>query len=72
MELDIRPVPPPKRHPMIFETFDGMEPGQAIRLINDHDPKPLHYTFMHEREGSFEWSSQESGPEKWVALIRKL
>lgn len=72
VELDIRQVPPPERHPLIFETFDSLQPGQAIKLINDHDPRPLHYQFMHEREGAFEWSSEEKGPQEWVAIIKKL
>jgi len=69
--LDVRDMPPWERHPKIFETFDSLKPGETLRLINDHDPRPLHYELMHEREGQFEWESSELAPREWVALIRK-
>ncbi|NWN96347.1 MAG: DUF2249 domain-containing protein [Bacillus sp. (in: Bacteria)] len=49
-------VPVPKyRHAKIFETFDGLQSGQYMELTNDHDPKPLYYQFLIEREGCFTW-----------------
>ena len=39
--------------------------------MNDHDPRPLHYEFMHERENRFEWASEEKAPREWVARIKK-
>lgn len=70
--LDVREMPPWERHPKIFDTFDNLEQGGEILLINDHDPRPLHYQFMMEREGTFEWSSEEKGPQEWMATIRKV
>ncbi|MBI4297586.1 MAG: DUF2249 domain-containing protein [Chloroflexi bacterium] len=70
--LDVRPMPPWERHPKIFELFDGLEPGDALVLTNDHDPRPLRYQFMMEREGQFEWDSQEKGPREWVATIKRV
>lgn len=70
--IDVRELPPWERHPKIFDTFDSLGSGQSIKLVNDHDPRPLHYSFMHEREGQFEWSSEELGPQEWVAMIKKL
>lgn len=70
--LDVREIPPWERHPKIFDTFDNLKPGQSIQLINDHDPRPLHYEFMHEREGQFEWSSEEKSPREWVATITRI
>ncbi len=70
--LDVRNVPPWERHPKIFETFDGLQLGETLMLINDHNPKPLHYEFIHEREGQFEWTSEEKGPREWVAMIKKV
>ena len=47
--IDVRQIPPPQRHPTIFQTFDGLTPGLSFILINDHDPKPLYYHFLLER-----------------------
>jgi uncharacterized protein (DUF2249 family) len=70
--LDVRQMPPWERHPKIFELFDSLQAGATIELINDHDPRPLHYQFMMEREGQFEWSSHEEEPRKWVAFIKRV
>lgn len=70
--LDVRPMPPWERHTKIFDTFDSLGPGEALVIINDHDPRPLHYQLMHEREGQFQWDSQEKAPREWQATIKKL
>ena len=46
--IDVRQIPPPQRHPTVFQTFDSLTVGQSFTLINDHDPKPLYYQFLHE------------------------
>ncbi len=71
LELDVRPIPVREKHPTIFRTFDTLAVGEAILLINDHDPKPLYYTFAAERAGTFEWNYLEQGPEIWRVKIRK-
>ena len=70
-ELDVREIPPAQRHPLIFQTFESLAPGEAMRLINDHDPKPLHYQFAAELTGQFEWEYEEQGPEAWKVRITK-
>lgn len=42
-----------------------------MELINDHDPKPLHYQFLAERADRFEWEYIEQGPEVWRVAISK-
>ncbi|TAK37038.1 MAG: DUF2249 domain-containing protein [Chloroflexota bacterium] len=70
--LDVRHMPPWERHPRIFESFDALQAGDTLKLINDHDPRPLHYQFLAERQGQFEWDSREEGPREWVARIKKV
>jgi uncharacterized protein (DUF2249 family) len=70
--LDVRELPPWERHPLIFEKWEALEVGDTLELVNDHDPKPLHYQFMMEMEGEFEWDSQEKGPREWVAHIKRI
>jgi len=69
--IDVRDMPPRERHPRIFSTFDALPAGDAILLVNDHDPKPLFYQFQAERPGQVAWQPQEEGPERWVIRIEK-
>jgi len=71
-ELDVREIPPKRKHPAIFETFDALENGELFVIINDHDPKPLRYQFQFEREGQFTWNYLEEGPEVWRVEIGKI
>ena len=70
-ELDLRPLPPFQRHPRVYEVFEDLQPGEAFVLVNDHDPRPLHYTFHYERPGQFTWEYLEQGPEIWRVCIGK-
>jgi uncharacterized protein (DUF2249 family) len=70
--IDVRDMAPRERHPRIFSTFDSIAAGDAILLINDHDPKPLFYQFQAERTGQVAWTPQEQGPERWVIRIEKV
>jgi uncharacterized protein (DUF2249 family) len=70
--LDVRQMPPWERHPTIHSTFDGLEVGETLKLVNDHEPKPLYYEFMAERPGQVEWTSEQLGPREWVAHIKKV
>jgi uncharacterized protein (DUF2249 family) len=70
--VDVREIPPRDRHPLIFQTFDNLQPGQTFVLVNDHDPKPLFYQFSFEREGQFDWTYLEAGPEVWQVRISRI
>jgi len=70
--LDIRPVPPPLKHPTIFHTFDSLADGEILQIVNDHDPKPLYYQMLFERQGQFEWDYLEQGPMIWKVNIKKI
>lgn len=69
--LDVRNLAPRARHPLILTTFDGLAPGAAFVLVNDHDPKPLYYQFKAELGAVFDWDYLESGPEVWKVRIAK-
>lgn len=62
---------PKIRHKHILKTFEELNPGEYMELSNDHDPKPLHYQFMIEKEGMFSWEYVESGPDLWRVVIGK-
>lgn len=69
--LDVRVLPPMRRHSLIFETYDGLAQGGSFVLVNDHDPKPLYYQFAYEKPGAFTWNYEEQGPEVWRVRIGK-
>ncbi len=70
-ELNVTTIAPRERHPLIFRTFDALPSGEAVVLVNDHDPKPLYYQLLHEREGLFRWEYLQEGPEQWRVRISK-
>ncbi|CBE68743.1 MAG: DUF2249 domain-containing protein [Candidatus Methylomirabilis oxygeniifera] len=70
--VDARVLPVPQKHPTIFRAFDELAVGDTMLLVNDHDPKPLYYTFAAERAGEFEWRYLEAGPEVWQVAIRRV
>lgn len=72
VEVDVRPIPPFQKHPTIFGAFAGLGSGEAMILINDHDPKPLYYQFAAEMPGKFQWTYLEQGPSVWRVEIRKV
>jgi len=70
-KIDVRTVPPRDRHPMIFQTWWELNPGELLELVNDHDPKPLYHQFAAEHDGAFTWEYQEQGPDVWRVHIGK-
>lgn len=70
--VDVRTILPRDRHPLIFGTFADLAPGEALLLVNDHDPKPLYYQFQAEYGGEFNWEYLESGPDVWRVRIGRV
>lgn len=71
VELDVRTLPPPKKHSTIHELLEGLTPGDTLRIVNDHDPRPLRYELEHDYPESFQWTYVESGPQTWRVDICK-
>ncbi len=70
--LDVRSVPPPMRHPKIFAAWERLPVGGSLKLVNDHDPKPLFYVFNAEKAGEFEWTPVLQGPGTWSVSIKRV
>jgi uncharacterized protein (DUF2249 family) len=69
--VDLRAIAPPERHPLVFSTFRGLAPGEAMVLMNDRDPRLLYHQFTAEIPGGFTWQYLEQGPQAWrVAITR--
>ncbi len=70
-EIDVRALPARNRHAAIFATWNSLAAGEALVLVNDHDPVPLYYQFACEHGGTFRWEYLEQGPETWRVRITK-
>ncbi len=69
--LDVRRIPPPERHPTIFSAFDALAPGEAVDLLNDHEPLPLHGQFERQRPGQYRWQVLQGVPGHWHVRIER-
>lgn len=69
--IDVRQIAPRMRHPIVFGTFDMLQPGEAFLLVNDHDPVPLHYQFSEYFPDGFGWDYEEQGPLVWRVRISR-
>lgn len=63
--IDVRTIIPRERHPLIFQRLAELNAGEVLRLVNDHNPKPLRYQLEAEYPGQFRWDVVEDGPEQW-------
>lgn len=69
LELDVRVLPPPKKHVTIHEQLKKLQPGEALRITNDHDPRPLRFELDHDYPNRYSFDYLESGPETWLVDI---
>lgn len=71
--LDLREVPPPERHPKIFDAFEALESGEVLTLINDHEPRPLYYEMDAEVEefDADRYSVEQRAESEFVAKLPK-
>lgn len=69
--LDLCSLLPRERHPAIFRAWQRLTDGEALLLVNDHDPIPLYYQFACEQRGTFRWEYVERGPDTWQVRLTK-
>jgi uncharacterized protein (DUF2249 family) len=70
--IDLRTIAPRDRHAIVFGRFDDLPTGQALQLLNDHDPQPLRFQLDDRAFGQFEWTALESGPTVWRVQITRV
>lgn len=71
VELDVRELPHAERHRTIFALLDRLAPGEALVIVNDHDPLPLRYQVQALWPEAFDWEYRESGPRTWRVAVRR-
>jgi uncharacterized protein (DUF2249 family) len=69
-ELDVRQIPKPQRHRMIFARFDALAAGESFVLVNSHDPNHLREEFARDRPGAYDWRYLEGNATERLWRIR--
>jgi uncharacterized protein (DUF2249 family) len=70
--LDVRPIPPFERFEKIFKIWNSLKAGEILKIINDHDPRPLRYHFSTNLAGEFQWEYEQEGPVDWIVKIKRI
>ena len=77
--IDVRPIPKPQRHPLIFAALDALAVGASVIVHNDHDPIPLRgqvealygaqfaWQYLEAESGEFrlQFTRRETAPAGW-------
>jgi uncharacterized protein (DUF2249 family) len=71
-ELDLREVPRPLRHPLVFQKFDALTVGRSFVLTNDHDPVPLNRQMDQMRPGQVGWEYLKRGPDIFRIRVQRV
>ncbi len=70
--LDVRPIQPFERFEKIFKIWNNLKPGEMLKIINDHDPKPINQYFTKNDEREFQWEYEQEGPVDWIVKIKRI
>ena len=70
--IDVRTIEPRERHVQIFGRLDTLRAGEALQIVNDHDPVPLRMQLEGRAPGQFQWAYLQAGPELWQVEITKM
>ena len=63
--IDVRPIPKPQRHPLIFAALDELAVGASVVVHNDHNPIPLRQQVAAIYGAQFAWHYLEEGPDEF-------
>lgn len=69
--IEAQKIPGPERHNFIFKSFDNLEGGESLVIVNSHDPVPLLNQFLERRADAFVHEYLEKGPSCWRLRLTK-
>lgn len=72
LELDVRSIPMPQRHQRIMAAFDALEIGGELRVISDHEPRPLRGELERSRSGTYVWLQHMHSADHWEVTLRRV
>lgn len=70
--IDVREIPARIRHVTILSILDQLKPGEAVRIVNGHDPLPLRLQMEAVHGAVFSWTYVEQGPDIWQIEIGRV
>jgi uncharacterized protein (DUF2249 family) len=71
-DIDLRTVPLARQRALVFERLDALATGEALSIIDDHDPMPLYFRLDRARNGQFGWRYLQTGPACWQVRIERI
>ncbi|MFB6189902.1 MAG: DUF2249 domain-containing protein [Halapricum sp.] len=69
--FDVRELPPQRRHTVLIDTFERLDPGEGFVLVNDHDPKPLYHELRSTYGDVVGWEYRSRGEDGCRVAIEK-
>lgn len=63
--IDVRPIPKPQRHLLIFDALEKLAVGRSLVVLNDHNPIPLRGQVEAIYGSQFSWRYIEEGPHQY-------
>lgn len=69
--IKVPELEPRLKHQTIFQTFNNLEFGESMLILNDHDPKPVYYQLQGIYGDIFSWEYLKEGPHEWEIRVTK-
>lgn len=75
LTIDVRPLLPSHRHPVIFailERLSEIGAPQALLVVGDHEPVglPIELEMIEQTKGRYDFSAGQRDDGAWVARIK--
>ncbi|HEY9085329.1 MAG TPA: DUF2249 domain-containing protein [Candidatus Tyrphobacter sp.] len=70
--LDARSLSPAGRTEQILESFDRLQVGSTIEIVEETDPRALRNEMMQLRPGRFSWDARNLGASRWTVRLERI
>lgn len=70
-EVDLRSEPIARSHERVCAAFATLRVGEAVRVVVDHEPRPLRLCLNDRFPGNYVWTQRFLGESSWEAWIRR-
>lgn len=70
--LDARSLAPATRTEQILESFDKLQLGGTMEIVEESDPRALRNEMMQLRPGRFSWDARNFGSNRWTVRLERI